>query len=215
MGEGQGEGFLSWYARTGVIVTPAIKAFVEHLRSERTLGQIVVTRVDSGFEVRHAEDQGAGSLETVASEKLRSLVQFTADGEFRPLKSAPTLRRGWRALAQDSPALEGILNILYPGALADLYAIDAGTGSPTSYHEFTNRQTGMYRITQKLDDCQVVDVIEKCCIPALCLKRRLWSVDGRNTLAFQGNSLIPCLEPCAILLEQARKTARAVLDRSQ
>lgn len=198
-----------------MIVTPAIKAFVEHLRPARTLGQIVVTRVDSGFEVRHAEDQGAGALETVAGEKLRSLVQFTADGEFRPLKSAPTLRRGWRALAQNSPALEGILNILYPGAVADLYAIDARSSSPTSYRGFTNRQTGMYRITQMLDDRQVVGVIENCCIPALCLKQRLWSLDGQNPVAFQANSLIPCFEPCAILLEQARKAARTVLDKSQ
>ncbi len=31
--------------------------------------------------------------------ELRALAQFTATGLFRPLKSAPNLRRGWRCLA--------------------------------------------------------------------------------------------------------------------
>jgi hypothetical protein len=68
----------------------------------------------------------------------------------------------------------------------------------------------MYRITQKLDDEQVADVIRACCAPNFCLKRRLWTVDGLSADESGENakSLIPCLEPCAILLELARKAMR-------
>jgi hypothetical protein len=40
------------------------------------------------------------------------------------------------------------------------------------------------------------------------LKRRLWTVNGLASDAAEEKSLIPCLEPCALLLELARKAMR-------
>ena len=47
-------------------------------------------------------------------------------------------------------ALEG----LYPGAVADWYAVQSGTATVTSFREFVERQTGMYRRVSELEDPQ-------------------------------------------------------------
>jgi hypothetical protein len=78
----------------------------------------------------------------------------------------------------------------------------------TNYREFTNRQSGMYRITTMLDDVQAAQVIRACCDKKFCLKQRLWTVENLPGDAAAAKSLISCLEPCAILLEFARKAVR-------
>ena len=78
----------------------------------------------------------------------------------------------------------------------------------THYREFTERQTGMYRVTTLLNDAQATEVVRACCHRRFCLKRRLWTVAGREADPAEEKSLIPCLEPCAILLEFARKALR-------
>jgi hypothetical protein len=142
------------------------------------------------------------------------LVQFTAAGAFRPLKSAPNLRRGWRVSLADDDALELALNHLYPGAIADWFAASRNPPPITSYREFTARQTGMYRITTLLDDSVAGAAIRACCHPDFCLKQRLWSVGQLAADAASEKSIIPCLEPCAILLEFARKVARLEQEQS-
>jgi hypothetical protein len=59
-----------------------------------------------------------------------------------------------------------------------------------------------------LSDSQAADVIGAVCDARFCLKRRLWSVAGLESDSPLNKSLIPCLEPCAILLEYARKSMR-------
>jgi hypothetical protein len=78
----------------------------------------------------------------------------------------------------------------------------------TDYRAFTERQTGMYRITTKLSDSDVAGVIRACCAKESCLKRRLWTISGLETDSPETKSIIPCLEPCAMLLESARTAAR-------
>jgi hypothetical protein len=66
----------------------------------------------------------------------------------------------------------------------------------------------MYRVTTLLNDEQAGQVTRACCAPRFCLKRRLWTVAGLEPDPAEAKSLIPCLEPCAILLEFARKAVR-------
>jgi hypothetical protein len=198
-------------------ITPALQAFAATTSSQIDFGQLQIRRLAGGFELRHVADrerEGAG-LELVAQAELRRLAQFTAGGAFRPLKSAPNLRAGWRAIVPDEPALGLALDHLYPGAVADWFAVESiggATQTPkiTSYREFANRQTGMYRITSLLDDASAVTMVRACCHRDFCLKRRLWTINGFLPApdSVSEKSLIPCLEPCAILLEFARKIAR-------
>src|ERR1700728_4241998 len=82
-------------------MNPALTAFLAALDAETVLGQVLIRRVAHGFELRHVADRVAGTegIELLTVSGLRALAQFTSTGAFRPLKSAPNLRRGWRAMA--------------------------------------------------------------------------------------------------------------------
>lgn len=192
------------------IKNPALEEFVGFLHEELSVGQALVRRMHPGYELRHAEDRTAGDTElrTITLQDVRQLSQFTNTNSFRPLKSAPTLRTGWRLHVVNDGDLEVALNHLYPNAIADWYAVRTGKPPVTNYREFTNRQTGMYRITTMLTDAQATQVIQACCGRKFCLKRRLWTVRGLAPDSLAEKTLIPCLEPCAILLEFARKAMR-------
>jgi hypothetical protein len=190
---------------------PALAAFSAQIGDELVIAQVVIRHIGSGYELRHVDDRltDPSKLTTVRLDQMRRLAQLTADGAFRPLKAAPSLRAGWRVALQNEPELEFAIQQLYPGALADWWAARAATPPVTHYREFTNRQTGMYRITTKLTDAQAARVIQAGCHRSCCLKRRLWTVAGLDPDEPAVKSIIPCLEPCAILLELARKVVRA------
>ena len=190
---------------------PALEKFAAHLGDELLVAQVLIRRLPrGGFELRHEADRAveAHALRPIALNELRALAQSTAAGAFRPLKSAPTLVTGWITSAETLEQLELALNQLYPGFIADWFAAQSPTPPTTQYREFTERQSGMYRITTMLTDVQAAQMILACCHSRFCLKQRLWTVSGLDADPAEGRSIIPCLEPCAVLLEFARKTAR-------
>jgi len=193
-----------------VFSNPAFEAFFAQPGEELTLAQVLIRRAKKRFEMRHVgdRDRTAKSLRELHLADLRALARVTAWGAFRPLKSAPNLQSGWRFRGKNETELEVALNHFYPGAVADWSAARQPRPPVTHYREFTNRQSGMYRITAALDDTQAAAVARACCHKSLCLKRRLWTVPGQPPDTAQEKSMIPCLEPCAVLLELARKAAR-------
>ena len=193
------------------VENPALKKFVALIGDELILAQVLIRRRQEGFELRHVADRDVAeaSLRLVTLSEARTLSQFTASGEFRPLKSAPTLARGWRMVAVDDTVLDAALSRLYPGAVADWFAAQSADPPVTHYREYVNRQSGMYRITTMLTDAQVADVARAVCDARCCLKRRLWTVPGLQADAAAEKSIIACLEPGAVLMEAARKAVRA------
>lgn len=192
------------------MANPPLEQFIATLGTERVLAQVLITRGERGYELRHLADRERPSeeLRWVPVTELRTVAQVTAAGAFRPLKAAPNLQSGWRAAARDADELGAALNHLYPGAVADWFAAQSDPPPVTHYREFTGRQTGMYRGTQLLRDEPAARVVAACCPPDFCLKRRLWTVGSLPPDAAEGKSLIPCLEPCPVLLEFARKALR-------
>ena len=190
--------------------SPALKWFVQQLEDELLVAQVFLRRKGDGFELRHIADREVSSekLTLHPPEGAHGIAQTAEDGRFRPLKSAPDLRRGWLMVLTSDFELETALNGFYPGFIPDLFAVRTSTPHITHYREFTNRQTGMYRVTTFLTDAEAFGMAGKCCSARYCLKQRLWSVDGLPADQLEGKSLIPCLEPCAILLEYARKVVR-------
>lgn len=190
--------------------SPAIDAFLAKMPETFEFVQVLITRRTPDFELRHVQDRTATdpNLELYQVEDLREIANHTEAGEFRPLKPTPNLRAGWRVLAGNAEQLERGLSMLYPGALADWYVTQAGNPPITSYRDFVNRQTGMYRIAQMLSDEQVTDVVMAGCHQHFCLKQRLWTGGQAKADGSTDKSVIPCLEPCAILLEFARKSMR-------
>jgi hypothetical protein len=192
------------------VANPAIDKLVSSVSEELVFAQVWIKRVPSGFELRHVNDRSAESerLRTVRLAEVRTLAQKTAIGAFRPLRSAPNLQSGWRLTLSNATELDVALRELYPGAVADWFAAQAELPPTTDYRTFTERQTGMYRITTKLTNAEAAQIIRACCPAQFCLKRRLWSVRGLAIDASETKSIIPCLEPCAVLLEFARTAVR-------
>lgn len=189
---------------------PALRAFAGQLGEQLRFAQVLIRRDGSAFELRHVDDSGVASdrLESFSPARARELAQFTPTGEFRPLKSAPTLRHGWLIRARDVSELGVALDRLYPGAVADWFAALAPEPPVTNWRDFAARQSGMYRITTMLGDAQLASLTGTTCAPVRCLKRRLWSAPSAPPESAQAKSLIPCLEPCALMLEAARVEVR-------
>ena len=189
---------------------PALIAFLERLNEELLWAEVSIRRVETGFELRHAADRKVKNteLKAVTSLELRELAVHNVRGEFRPLKSAPDLRAGWILSCSGGEDLEFALNQVYPNSVVDWYFASLGPAPVVHYRQFTGRQTGMYRITQLLTDEQAGKVITITCDAKNCLKRRLWNVGGLEIDSVSAKSAIPCLEPCAVMIEMARKRAR-------
>jgi len=189
---------------------PPLQALAAEIADGLPFAQVLIRPLPPGFELRHVDDQGRppDTLRVVPRSHLRALAQLTAEGAFRPLSSAPSLQSGWRLPVEDLPGLGAVLDQLYPGSVADWFAARQSPPPITHYREFTARQTGMYRLVTLLNDDQAGRMIRACCQRRLCLKRRLWTVAGEPADVGADKSIIPCLEPCAILLEFARKAMR-------
>jgi hypothetical protein len=193
------------------IDNPGLAAFVAQIHPELILAQVRILRLPQGFELRHVADlaRATSDLRLLQIPELRAWAQTSAQGTFRPLKSAPTLRPGWYSRASGPEDLDLALNRLYPGAVADWHAARSRPVPVTHYREFTARQTGMYRLTQQLDDNQAARVARVVCHRRFCLKHRLWLVGdlAPEPASDSDKSIIPCLEPCPVLLEFAKKAA--------
>jgi hypothetical protein len=190
------------------IANPALDAFVAEIRSELLFGELLLRAKGDGYELIHAADRDIARLRDVSLIELREIAQFTSGKQFRPLKSAPTLQGGWRFTAPNPSELGAALQILYPGAVADWSAARKPDPPVTDYRSYTSRQTGMYRVAAMLSDAQAAAVTRAGCGRRFCLKQRLWTTEGLAPDTMEEKSLIPCLEPCAVLLEFARTVAR-------
>ena len=198
---------------------PAVASFIETLRSARTFGQIVVIRRAEPYEVRHCSDTKtpAEQLELLSAKQLRARLSKDFAGRFRPLRSAPDLSAGWRALASSSEDLWHILNAVYPGALGDWHAFRQRKKNPVHFPEFAARQSGMFRVVANLNSKQAQCVADACCDDRLCLKQRLWStaknLESKHPSNLAEPSLV-CLEPCSLFLELARRSFKLGQARS-
>jgi hypothetical protein len=202
-------------------VSPAASALWECVSAvpELRFGPLSLSRVPVGIEVRPCQDAGlsASSLRVVPVADLRTLSQTDDLGRFRPNKASPNLIRGWAHLATDPQSLDAALDSLIPGGLADWYAVRSGTANPVPWQQYADRQTGMYRNVSALNEPEAEEVARAGCHERCCTRRRLWTVGDRPPEAPSGKSEVPCLEPCALLLELARRAQRsnASEERSQ
>ena len=174
-----------------------------------------------GFELRHVEDVNAESLTLhTAPEAAREIARYDAAGEFRPIKTAPTLIRGWRLELPDLAAVHLALEFFYPAAVGMALAQEKGTLEPVPLRELLGRQTGMYRFANGITDEQANALIGKCCDNAAkCMRRIVFPLDATQPLSGPALSklgtqaegkIIPllCMEACNHIVSAARKVAR-------
>ncbi len=189
----------------------------------RRVGQVAISPLENGWELRHADDAGRDGLETFPTwEDARTLANLDDRGFYRPLKTAPNLRHGWRLALPDAAAVRFALDYFYPAMLGVWLAHRRGELIPVDLRETLARQTGMYRITQKLTDEQAQRLVgQQCRSDSGCLKTILWKIGREISVTtlpdekFRPDATpadaIPmlCHEACNILVAAARKMVKA------
>jgi len=193
-------------------------------------GQISITRSSGeGFVLKHRNDGDGARLQGFRrAEDAIEIAKFDDAGNYRPLKSAPNLRHGWRLEVVDLSELTRALDHFYPGRLAMLYAWKQNYLSTTPLRETLNRQSGIYRIAAKILDQQVDDVVGSFCRSnGGCLRTILWKRDVRGIVPStklpvekfdpahdqtgSAETTIPllCQEACNLLVNECRKTVKS------
>jgi sirohydrochlorin cobaltochelatase len=143
-----------------------------------TFGQIAVSPLsEGGFRLSHRSDvETAKKLQRFSSpEDALELSRFDDAGQYRPLKTAPNLRRGWTMELDTADKVWRALDYFYPGRLEILAAYKANRLSITALRETLGRQSGMYRIAATIPDAKLDDVVgEFCRSDGGCLRTILW-----------------------------------------
>ena len=161
----------------------------------------------AGYSLRHSEDVEAANLEVHEDPRsAREIARLTGEGEHRPLKSSPNLRRGWEIRLKDAGELAIAVNYLYPAGVVHWYLHRQGELETTTFRENAARQSGFYKRIQHLSERGVQDAARACCEDAVCLKKILWDIDEKTPLTVdRGEGEIPCPEPCSVFVSFARR----------
>src|ERR1700745_848546 len=117
------------------------------------VGQIVVQKSDSCFVVCHRDDETLDESPIFRSaEDAIEMAKYDDAGNYRPLKTAPNLRHGWRLQLDKLEDLIRARDYFYPGRLAVFAAWKSGKLQSTPLRETLDRQSGMYRVAAKISD---------------------------------------------------------------
>ncbi len=174
------------------------------------VGQLAITALPEGFELRHHEDAERDDLTLFTRwEDARPLANAGDDGVFRPLKTAPNLRHGWRLLLRDIAEVRKALDYFYPAMLGIGESFVRGELTAVPLRTTLARQTGMYAITRTITDEQARTMIDRFC--AGCLKQRLWEIAGENLTPPSWNAAelpLLCHEACNLLVAETRKVVK-------
>jgi len=188
------------------------------------IGQILL-RTD--FSLCHVEDADRNDLDLFTSATdARLIARYDPQGEFRPLKTAPNLKRGWLLKLDSLEEMERAIEYFYPSALGLWLSFLNGSLHPTSLRQTLDRQTGMYRITQLLTPAQAQNLVAKCCTSDRgCLRTILWdlspgeSLSGLPVAKLSLDTLLSdripliCRELCNLVVAAARPIAKGNLPK--
>lgn len=211
-------------------VSSRSQAFLKWLEEGRdVIGQILVRRQGEVFSLCHLEDEDARELQVYTNaEAARELARHNEAGEFRPIKTAPDLRRGWQLNLAGVESVLLALEFFYPAAVGMAMAEEAGTLRPVPLRSLLGRQTGMYRFANNITDEQACEIIGvKCRTSTHCLRRILFTLNEGQSLdggameklssaagvvpkVLDGKRAIPllCMEACNHIVSAARTAAR-------
>jgi sirohydrochlorin cobaltochelatase len=191
-------------------------------------GQVLVQKKNGGYILSHRDDEGHGDLQGFQDpDAAAEIARYDDEGNYRPLKTAPNLRHGWRLEIVDLAALRRALDYFYPGRLAIFAAWKENRLATTPLRETLDRQSGMYRVAAKISDEQIDDLVGKFCRSSGgCLRTILWKRDARGAVTStkfspekfdtshdqtgRGERAIPllCQEACNLLVNEARKAVK-------
>ena len=117
-------------------------------------GQVLVEKITTErFVLSHRDNEAADQLKIFRSaEDAIEIAKHDDVGNYRPLKTAPNLRHGWRLELETLEDLRHALDYFYPGRLAVFAAWKSDKLKTTPLRETLDRQSGMYRVAAKIFD---------------------------------------------------------------
>ena len=143
------------------------------------------------------------------------------------MKTAPTLRHGWRLTVETLADLRLALEHFYPGRLAAFFVFEAGELETTPLRATLERQSGMYRIAAQINEDQADELVgDFCRSDGGCLRTILWRRDRSGTVPSTklpgqkfdpavdqtgaGRPVVPllCQEACNLLVAEARRVVQ-------
>jgi sirohydrochlorin cobaltochelatase len=151
-----------------------------------SFGQILVKKNDgAGFVLLHRDDESLDQLQRYQdTANAIEIAKYDDAGNYRPLKTAPNLRHGWRLELDTVDELRRALDYFYPSRLAVFAARKSGYLKTTALRETLDRQSGMYRIATKISDPQINDLVADFCrSDSGCLRTILWKRDQNGAIA--------------------------------
>jgi sirohydrochlorin cobaltochelatase len=164
----------------------SIEEILNGLAAPFSFGQILVQkREGAGFVLLHPDDESLDQLQTYQdAENAIEIAKYDDAGNYRPLKTAPNLRHGWRLKLATVEELRRALDYFYPGRLAVFAAWKSGCLKTTALRETLDRQSGMYRVAAKISDPQINDLVADFCRSDTgCLRTILWKRDQNGAIA--------------------------------
>ena len=150
------------------------------------VGQILVRKTSAGgFSLSHRDEEAADQLKIFrAPEDAVEIAKYDDAGHYRPLKTAPDLRHGWRLELETLDDLRHALDYFYPGRLAMFAAWKSHKLQTTPLRETLDRQSGMYRVAAKISDSQIDNLVGNFCRSnGGCLRTILWKRDASGAIA--------------------------------
>src|SRR4029453_4782744 len=97
------------------------------------------------------DDESLDRLQTYQdAEDAIEIAKYDDAGNYRPLKTAPNLRHGWRLELATVEELSRALDYFYPGRLAVFAAWKRGQLKTAALRETLDRQSGKYRGAAKI-----------------------------------------------------------------
>jgi sirohydrochlorin cobaltochelatase len=176
-------------------------------RGGSLIGQILIR---GKYELLHAEDVLRDDLEVyTGAEAAREIAVFDDRDEFRPLRTAPTLRRGWKLELADAEEVRLALDYFYPAMAGTWFAFQREEVQPYPLQETLGRQSGMYAVAEKVSDNEAHGLVERVC--GGCLKRRLWDVTGIASAKLDADPRempMLCAEACNLFVAAARNVVK-------
>jgi len=164
----------------------SIDEIVDGVAAPFYLGQILVAkREGTGFVLSHRDDASLNQLQTHRdAENAIEIAKYDDAGNYRPLKTAPNLRHGWRLELATVEELRRALDYFYPSRLTVYAAWKRGYLKTTALRETLDRQSGMYRVSAKISDPQIHDLVADFCrSDGRCLRTILWKRDRDGVIA--------------------------------
>ena len=198
------------------VIAKALESFFQD--GFRRLGEIAIAGGPEESCLYHCKDDPENENLRIyeGARYARGISRFDDSDTYRPLCTAPGLKRGWKLIAHGWEGLRRALDGFYPAAIGSLLAWQNRTAEPIHLRATLGRQTGMYEITKTISDENVRQVISNRCHKGGslggCVRKILWSIDEDDPpIEERGDSTsrnelpIVCLEACNHLVSAARK----------